>query len=265
MASTHILIQDTATYRFIRINRPERANALNASMMESIADAVHSAKDSGARAIVLIGEGPKAFCAGADIKEFIQGEAQLQAQEHGLQHMILSMVDSPLPIIAAVHGKTMGAGAMLMAMSDLVIASANLDFGIPEIRFNMYPAIVHAVMMEKVSATLANQLCLTGRMLNAVEAQSVGLVSEIIDEDGAAFEKALTQKLNDWKMRMDGLEIAHKAKRLIQTPEALRQRLGLLSPLLMENFSRPGVREGIVTYMQGLGSKPGKPSQPAGQ
>jgi enoyl-CoA hydratase/carnithine racemase len=258
MNSAHILIQDTAPYRIIRIQRAERANALNAEMMESIAHAVHSASTSGARAIVLMGEGAKAFCAGADIKEFIQGEAQLQAQEHGLQHMILAMADSPLPIVAAVHGKTMGAGAMLMAMSDLVIASSNLEFGIPEIRFNMYPAIVHAVMMEKLPATLANQLCLTGRMLDADQAQSIGLVSEILKESSEGFQGVLNDRLQALALRLDGLEIAHRANRLIQTPQSLRQRLSLLSPLLMENFSRPGVREGIVSYMQGLGNKSAK-------
>lgn len=259
MTSAHILIRDASPFRFIRISRADRANALNADMMESIACAIDSAKQSGARAIVLQGDGPKAFCAGADIKEFIQGEAQLQAQEHGLQHMILAMVDSPLPIVAAVHGKTMGAGAMLMAMSDLVIASSNLEFGIPEIRFNMYPAIVHAVLMEKLPATLANQLCLTGRMLDASMSLSIGLVSEIVDATGDDFQVAVTDRLGAITQRMDGLEIAHRANRLIQTPASLRQRLALLSPLLMENFSRPGVRQGIVTYMQNLGSKPGKP------
>ena len=260
MNAAQILIQDTAPYRLIRINRAERANALNADMMESIAQAIQSAKQPGIRAIVLQGNGPKAFCAGADIKEFIQGKAQLEAQEHGLQHMILAMVDSPLPIIAAVHGKTMGAGAMLMAMSDLVMASSNLEFGIPEIRFNMYPAIVHAVMMEKLPATLAHQLCLTGRMLDASASLSIGLVSEIVDATGDSYQHAVTDRLDALAKRLDGLEIAHRANRLIQTPESLRQRLALLSPLLMKNFSRPGVREGIVSYMQSLGNKSGKPA-----
>ena len=69
---------------------------------------------------------------------------------------------------------------LVVALCDLVIAADNLMLGLPEIRFNMYPVIVHAVLEEKISPALAFQLCATGRLLAATEARTLGLVTDVV-------------------------------------------------------------------------------------
>ncbi len=243
---------DNRRLRHLVIDRPAQANALNASMMLAMALGVRQASDAGATAIVISGAPGSAFCAGADIKEFVQSDAHLRAQEHALQELVHAMLETSLPVITLAHGRVMGAGAMVTSMSDIVIAAANLVIGFPEITFNMYPGIAHAVLMQKVPASFAEQLCLTGRLLTASEALACGLVSEITASD-CVFEHAANARLDFFAARMHAMTIGKRAARLTRPPEDLKGRLAALSPLLMENFTRPGVRQGIADYARGLG------------
>ena len=231
--------------RSIVIDRVEKANALTADMMVALADAI--AADSDARIVLIEGRGTAGFCAGADIAEFLQGDAYLERQEEGLKAIVASLATSPRPVLVAVHGRTLGAGVLIASLCDLVVAADNLAFGLPEIRFNMYPVMVQAALEEKVSEAVAFQLCATGRLLDAAEARSLGLVSDIVP--AAAFATSVAERAAFYRDRIEALLIGRRAK-AVRAGSDVQARIARLAPLMHENFNRPGVRETIARYLK---------------
>lgn len=245
MTGQTIRTEDKGGIRRIAIDRPDKANALTAGMMHALADAVRGGFD--ADIILLEGNSERGFSAGADIAEFLQGGEQLQRQEEGLKDIVSAFVDSRGPIVAAIHGRTLGAGVLVAALSDLVIAADNLMFGLPEIRFNMYPVVVHAVLEEKISPAQAFQLCATGRLLSALEARALGLVSDVVPI--ATFATEVADRVGFYQRNAEALTIGRRALRT-DRPSQVQHRLARLAPLMHENFNRPGVRETIARYFR---------------
>lgn len=245
MCAQMIRFKDDNGVRSILLDRPDKVNALSNDMLNELAEAVSGAGP--AELIVIAGNGPKGFCAGADIAEFLRSPKELERQEQGIKALITALVDAPCPVIAAIHGRTLGAGVMISCLSDLVIAADNVVMGLPEIRFNMYPVIVHAALEEKVSSALAFQLCATGRLLNGAEAQALGLVADLLP--AADFAAELARKIAFYRERIAALSIAKRTLRLDGKPKIL-DRVVRLAPLMHENYSRPGVHETITNYMK---------------
>jgi enoyl-CoA hydratase len=212
-------------------------------MMLALAHAVQTVDE--VELVLIEGRGTHGFCAGADIVEFLKGEDNLERQEQGLKALVEGFVASPQPIISAVHGRTMGAGVLIASLSDLVIAADNLAFGLPEIRFNMYPVIVQAALEEKVSEAVAFQLCATGRLLGANEARSLGLVSDVLSMD--IFAEAVAERVEFYHERIDALQIGWRTKRGLSD---VQKRVDRLAPLMHENFNRIGVRDTIARYLK---------------
>jgi enoyl-CoA hydratase len=244
MTTQFIRRQDHDGIRSILIDRADKANALSADMMHALAEAIGAAAD--AKLVLIEGSGARGFCAGADIAEFLQGD-QLERQEAGLKAIVAAFAASPRPIVTAIHGRTLGAGVLIAALSDLVIAADNLVFGLPEIRFNMYPVIVHAALENKVSGAAAFQLCATGRLLDAAEARSLGLVSDIVPV--GSFAACVADRVTFYRDRVEALGIGRRAMRSDGSSDVLA-RVVRLAPLMHENFSRPGVRDTIARYLK---------------
>lgn len=245
MTAQAIGIEDGVRTRRIVIERPDKANALTAEMMYALAAAVREAP---AELIVIEGRSSRGFSAGADIAEFLQGDEHLACQEEGLRDIVDSFAASFRPILAVIHGRTLGAGVLVAALCDVVIAADDLQFGLPEIHFNMYPVVVHAVLEEKIPPALAFQLCATGRLLDATEARNLGLVTDIVAAERFAVEAA--ERIAFYEARADALSIGHRALRAARPLSAVRERLARLAPLMHENFNRPGVRETIARYLR---------------
>lgn len=244
MTTQMIRRQDRDGVRSILIDRADKANALTADMMRALAEAIETAAD--AELVLIEGRGMRGFCAGADIAEFLQGD-QLERQEEGLKAIVAALAASLRPVVAAIHGRTLGAGVLIAALSDLVIAADDLAFGLPEIRFNMYPVIVHAALEEKVSGAIAFQLSATGRLLDAVEARQLGLVSDILP--AGSFAAGIADRVAFYRERVEVLGIGRRVARDGGSPDVLA-RITRLAPLMHENFSRPGVRETIARYLR---------------
>ncbi|WP_241762449.1 acetate--CoA ligase family protein, partial [Bordetella pertussis] len=105
--------------------------------------------------LVLRSAAPTLFCAGGDIEEFALGAAALERQGAALRELMAAMARCPLPLLAVARGKAAGAGVILLAMTDLVIAAQDLSLACPEMAFSMYPVIVQAALETKISAARA--------------------------------------------------------------------------------------------------------------
>ena len=180
-----LLAEDKGRVRILTMNRPEKLNALDTALTESLLAALEAADaDERISVVVLTGAG-RAFCAGADIGEFkdLMGD---RAERRGELTMRLHGIFPRMkkPVIAAARGAAMGGGAGLALASDLVVASENAKFGYPEIKHGILPAIVMANLVKQVGRKAAFELAAVGEPIGAHRALELGMVNRVVkDED----------------------------------------------------------------------------------
>ncbi len=165
----------------ITLNRPQALNALNSALMKELSDALDGAeKDSGIRCIVITGS-EKAFAAGADIKE-MQPKTYMEAYaEDFITTHHERVARCRKPVVAAVAGFALGGGCELAMMCDFIIAADNAKFGQPEIKLGVMPGIGGTQRLTRfIGKSKAMEMCLTGRMMDAAEAERSGLVSRVV-------------------------------------------------------------------------------------
>ena len=167
----------------VTLNRPEARNALNRTLLRELGDALEALDGNAeARAIVLRGAGDRAFCAGADLKGMFQEAPILEAREQyaGLARILEGIPRMRTPVIGQVHGYALAGGCGLAAACDLVVASEDAIFGLPEIKLGLLPLMVMAPILRAASPRRVLQLVLTGAELPAREALAIGLVSQVV-------------------------------------------------------------------------------------
>ena len=179
----HILVEQRDAVTLITLNRPQSLNALNTSVLEELiaAFAAYEA-DPGQRCAVLTGAGEKAFAAGADIKEMADKPASEFYSEDFFSRWTSHLVKTTRkPWIAAVNGFALGGGCELAMMADFIIASDNAKFGQPEIKLGVAPGMGGSQRLTRaVGKAKAMEMCLTGRMMGAEEAERSGLVARVV-------------------------------------------------------------------------------------
>jgi methylglutaconyl-CoA hydratase len=169
------------------LDRPEKRNALNAGMLDGLAQALARAElEPEVRVLVIRGAG-RDFCAGADLDELL-ASVDLTSDENeraalGLGEIFLALRRLPKPSVAMVHGRALAGGAGLATACDLVLASATARFGYPEIARGFVPAMVMSMLRRSVGEKRAFELVATGRQIDAREALELGLVSRVLSDE----------------------------------------------------------------------------------
>ena len=168
----------------ITLNRPKALNALNTQVLDELIDAfaAYQADDS-QRCAVLTGSGEKAFAAGADIKEMAdKPSAEFYAEDFFAKWTSHIVKAVRKPWIAAVNGFALGGGCELAMMADFILASDSAKFGQPEIKLGVAPGMGGSQRLTRaVGKSKAMEMCLTGRMMDAEEAERAGLVARVGD------------------------------------------------------------------------------------
>lgn len=183
MSYETILKEIRGRVALITLNRPQALNALNAQLINELNHALDELeRDPDIGCIVLTGSG-KAFAAGADIKEM----AELTYPQIYLDDLFSDsdrVANRRKPIIAAVSGFALGGGCELALMCDFILAADNAKFGQPEIKLGVLPGMGGTQRLTRaVGKAKAMEMCLTGRMIDAVEAERSGLVARIVPQD----------------------------------------------------------------------------------
>ena len=178
--SDTILVETHGRVGLIRLNRPKALNALNSAMLGEVVAALAGFEaDHGISATVLTGS-ERAFAAGADIKE-MQPKRYIDAYMEDLFAGWDAVTRMRKPIIAAVAGYALGGGCELAMLCDFIIAADTAKFGQPEITLGVMPGIGGSQRLARfVGKSKAMDMCLTGRMMDAAEAERAGLVSRIV-------------------------------------------------------------------------------------
>jgi len=178
-----ILVEQRDAVTLITLNRPQALNALNAQVLEELITAFAAFEaDTSQRCAVLTGSGEKAFAAGADIKEMAEKPAaEFYAQDFFARWTSHVVKTTRKPWIAAVNGFALGGGCELAMMADFIIASENAKFGQPEIKLGVGPGMGGSQRLTRaIGKAKAMEMCLTGRMMGAEEAERSGLVARVV-------------------------------------------------------------------------------------
>jgi enoyl-CoA hydratase len=186
MSYETILTETRGAVTLITLNRPQALNALNGQVLADLiaAFAAYEADDS-QRCAVLTGSGEKAFAAGADIKEMADKAAADFYLEDFFAKWTSHVVEAVRkPWIAAVNGFALGGGCELAMMADFILASDQAKFGQPEIKLGVAPGMGGSQRLTRaVGKSKAMEMCLTGRMMGAEEAERAGLVARVVPHD----------------------------------------------------------------------------------
>jgi enoyl-CoA hydratase len=178
-----VLLERRGRVALVRLNRPKALNALNAQLMNEVTGLLARLDtDPGIGAIVLTGS-ERAFAAGADIKE-MQAKTFADVFTGDLFAPWDSLTRLRTPLIAAVAGYALGGGCELAMLCDVLLAADNAVFGQPEVKLGVIPGIGGSQRLTRaVGKAKAMEMCLTGRTMDAVEAERAGLVSRIVPAD----------------------------------------------------------------------------------
>ncbi|MBT3331359.1 MAG: enoyl-CoA hydratase [Rhodospirillaceae bacterium] len=177
-------------FALITLNRPEALNALSVQVVKDIGAAIDEAAASDARAILITGTGEKAFCAGADISEFMGRNVVecIAATELG-QNTFAKLDSLSIPSLAVINGFALGGGLELATACTLRVATANAKLGVPEIKLGLIPGYGGTQRLPRlVGQGRALDMVMTGRMVAAEEALSMGLINRLVEApaiDGA--------------------------------------------------------------------------------
>ncbi|MEJ6009294.1 enoyl-CoA hydratase-related protein [Novosphingobium aquae] len=186
MSYETILTEQRGAVTLITINRPQALNALNSQVLDELIDAFGKFEaDPSQLCAVLTGSGDKSFVAGADIKEMVEKDA-VDFYKHDFFSKWTSHIVHAVrkPWIAAVNGFALGGGCEVAMMADFIIASEKARFGQPEIKLGVVPGMGGSQRLTKaVGKAKAMDMCLTGRMMDAAEAERSGLVSRVVPHE----------------------------------------------------------------------------------
>jgi enoyl-CoA hydratase len=244
----HIIVESQGAVGIIRLNRPKMLNALSFGVFREIAAAVDSLEaDDGVGCIVVTGN-EKAFAAGADIKEmqpkgFIDMFSSDFASNGGNR-----LARCRKPTIAAVAGYALGGGCELAMMCDIIIAADTAKFGQPEITLGTIPGIGGTQRLPRaIGKAKAMDLCLTGRMMDAAEAERSGLVSRVVPAD-KLMEETLAAAAKIASMSQPAAAMAKQAvNRAFET--TLSEGMNVERNLFHSSFALEDRSEGMAAFI----------------
>lgn len=181
MSYETLLVEQRGAVTLVTLNRPQALNALNAQVLaDFIAVMAAYEADDGQRCLVLTGN-EKAFAAGADIKEMATKSAAEFYADDTFSDWTSKVVTTRKPWIAAVAGFALGGGCELAMMADFILAADTAKFGQPEIKLGVAPGMGGSQRLTRaVGKAKAIEMCLTGRMIDAAEAERAGLVARVL-------------------------------------------------------------------------------------
>ncbi len=181
MAYKFIIIEEKESVGLITLNRPKAMNALSNGLMKELASAVNDFEENVEIGCIVLTGSEKVFAAGADIKE-MQSKSFIDAfLEDFMSNDMERVSECRKPVIAAVAGYALGGGCELAMMCDFIIAGDNAKFGQPEVSLGVLPGAGGSQRLTRfVGKSKAMEMCLTGRLMDAEEAERAGLVSRIV-------------------------------------------------------------------------------------
>ncbi|MDH3262515.1 MAG: enoyl-CoA hydratase [Paracoccaceae bacterium] len=249
MAYKSIIVEIEDYVALIRLNRPEAMNALNSELLDELADAVQSADaNDKVRCLVVTGS-EKAFAAGADVKEMAEKTFVDVFGSDLFTDPSERLSRCRKPIIAAVSGYALGGGCELAMMCDFIIAADTAKFGQPEINLGTMPGLGGSQRLTRaVGKSKAMDMNLTGRFMDAAEAERSGLVSRVVPAKKLMEEAmAVAHKIAE-KSALATMAVKEAVNRSYET--TLREGLLFERRLFHSLFATEDQKEGMAAFLE---------------
>ncbi|SFD93939.1 enoyl-CoA hydratase [Fictibacillus sp. KU28468] len=235
----------------ITINNPP-LNVLSRAVFQELDDTFMELEhDRETVAVVLTGEGEKAFVAGADIKEFPQmmGNPDMRAQVMEV-HYILNRIDSfPKPTIAVLNGLTLGGGCELALSCDMRIAEEHSQIGLPEVTLGLFPGGGGTQRLPRlVGEAKAKEMMFTGEPISAAAAERIGLVNKVVPSgEGLVSAKQLASKIT-----RHSLQALSRIKQSVDVGinKSLNEGIEVEASLFQEVFQTEDIKEGVQAFFE---------------
>jgi len=236
-------------FAVLTLRHPAALNALSFELIRNIGDRIQEVGCSSARALIVTGEGEKAFCAGADIKELRNRGLAAQREGAELGQAVFALLDRlPVPSIALVNGFAFGGGCELALACTLRLALPNAKFGLPEVKLGLIPGYGGTQRLPRlVGPGRALEMVMTGRTVDADEALAMGLVNRIVQLPGMAAAKSYAREFTGHGLR--ALQFAREAvQRALDVP--LHEGLRVEADLSALAYRTRDAEEGMQAFVE---------------
>lgn len=251
MAYETIISQKHGKVAVIKFNRPKALNAINPQVVAEVQKALDEIeKDPSIKVLVLAGEGEKAFVAGADIS-YMVNLSPLAARKWSQEgHDLGSRIENfPIPVIACVNGFALGGGTEMAMACDFIYASETAKFGQPEINLGLIPGFGGTQRLSRlVGKAMAKELCMTGGMITAQEAKTIGLVNKVFPADKLWEETMKTAELIASKGKVSLRAVKQCIDRGYDTD--LRRACQMESDAFGFCVASPDAKEGMSAFLE---------------
>jgi enoyl-CoA hydratase/carnithine racemase len=243
---SHLFIETVGAVRIIRLNRPEKKNALTAPMYAELVATMRGASaDSSVRALVVLGA-PGVFTAGNDLKDFMQSPPT--GNDSPVFEFLLALAEFPKPLIAGVDGHAVGIGTTMLLHCDYVVATESARLHMPFLNLGLVPEGGSSVLLPAlVGMQRASELLLLGEPFSGTDAARFGIVNQL--STAAELENVTLGIAN--KFAAKPAEAMRLSKDLIRAPQraAVRDAIAREGKLFIERLQSKEAQEAFITFM----------------
>lgn len=246
-----LLLDISGAVATITLNRPDKRNAISATMIAELQTALDEIETSHARVGILTGTG-KAFCSGMDLEMLAaiaqQSAAENQEDSRRLAKLFRRIWSFPRPLIAAVNGAALAGGCGIATLCDFTLAVPEAKFGYTEVKIGFLPALVSVFLIRQIGEKRTRDLLLTGRIIEAAEAKEIGLVNEIVSAERLL---ARSKELADLLIAASPASLS-RAKRLMTSAAAASVDADLERAVFENARIRctPDFKEGLASFLE---------------
>lgn len=242
-----VLVEKTDRVTTVTLNRPEKRNALTIGLMTELTKAVGEADANPKQRVLILKGAGKAFCTGMDLNEVAQPE-KAHASAELVAKTLISLSESRLITIAAVHGAAVAGGTGLMSTCDFVIAAKHTKIGYPEVRRGLVPGLIMTFLRRQLRERDLRELLLGGELFEADRAREIGLVNRVVAPEELENE---TQKVV--AAILQGAPGAlNNTKRLLEKlwPTSVREDIEKALAFHMEARESAEATEGVAAFLE---------------
>ena len=251
MTYSTLKLEESDQISTITLARPEKRNAISAQMIQELLSALDEVEAGAGRVVIITGSG-KAFCAGMDLDGLraiaTQSSAENIADSQNMAKMFYRIYSFPKPVISAVNGAAIAGGCGIATLADFTLAVPETKFGYTEVKIGFIPALVSVFLRRQIGEKRAIDLLLTGRIVDAKEAHTLGLVTEVVPAESLI---ARAREIAAQLIAASPSSIA-RTKRLLHRydAEAIQAELELAIRENAEIRGTADFREGVTSFLE---------------
>jgi enoyl-CoA hydratase/carnithine racemase len=242
----HVIVADEGPMRTIRMNRPEKKNALTSAMYDAMAEAIETASGSSPIRCLMICGAPGAFSAGNDLGDFMKAATGGEGLGNSVMRFLYALARAERPLVAAVQGVAVGIGTTMMLHCDYAVAASDARFSTPFVALGLVPEAASSLIAPRLMGhRRAFELLVMGKPLSGEEAKAAGLVNQVAPA-GEVEAEARKAAQAIAALPREGVAIS---RRLMKgTPDEVVKRMDEESAAFKQRLSSPEAREAFTAF-----------------